>query len=102
MSTPTTSLACPLCGPFRGFPLATPEAVEDHLANVHGEGFRAEGGEDLAAFLLDRLHGCPELPDAPEGRCQDECGHVGRRVWIAARQVCRPCGRKRLTAREAA
>jgi hypothetical protein len=97
---PPPSLPCPLCGPFKCFALASPEAVEDHVRLIHADrSERDNDGSVLAEFLLDRLHGCPDLPDAPEGRCEDECGHIGRRVWIADRQVCKACGRARLKAR---
>jgi len=92
------SFSCPVCGEFKGFPLASQAELDDHVRNVHGDPLTNAGGEDLAPFLLDRLHGCAELLDASEGACEDECGHIGRRVWIGGRQVCKACGRRRLTA----
>jgi len=80
--------------------LATsPEAVADHIRQVHGDGAaeRDMAGADLAEFLLDRLHGCAELPPASEGRCKD-CKEPRRRVWMGGLQLCRPCGRLRLAA----
>jgi hypothetical protein len=95
------SLPCPVCGEFKCWPLRSPEAVDDLIRLVHTDlPPRDDAGAALTEFLLDRLHGCPELPDAPEGRCEDNCGRIGRRVRIADLQVCKPCGRARLKARD--
>jgi hypothetical protein len=122
MTQPAHSLPCPYCGHFRGWPLTSVGAVEEHVRNVHGDNpteWAASHREKtlLAArrWLAERdpngrgqgqkpsaIATIPaDMPSAPEGPCAD-CETPGRRVWVGDHEYCAGCARTRLRVRQSA
>lgn len=99
------SPVCPHCGRFAM--IKTQAQLDDHLWNVHHEGWPEPAPADLTLELARRYQAHlwkaddREVIDAGNGDC-DDCGRLGMRQRIGRFDVCAVCARARLHAKELA